>query len=148
MRRVIASLIGAALVSAALVWAPTAPAARAADVPAFGSRLYVDPTSDAQRVYESLLAQGDTTRAALIGRIASQPTAVWLGDWYTPTLLLSVIQRHLSAAAAQGRHRCSSRTPSRIATAAATRPAATRPTSTWTGPGRSPARWRAATPWC
>ncbi|WP_431245940.1 glycoside hydrolase family 6 protein [Leifsonia xyli] len=102
MRRVIASLIGAALVSAALVWAPTAPAARAADVPAFGSRLYVDPTSDAQRVYESLLAQGDTTRAALIGRIASQPTAVWLGDWYTPTLLLSVIQRHLSAAAAQG----------------------------------------------
>ncbi|NUU07281.1 glycoside hydrolase family 6 protein [Leifsonia sp. C5G2] len=102
MRRVIASLTGAALAAAALLWAPTAPPARADDLPAFGSRLYVDPTSDAQRVYDSLLAQGDTARAALIGRIASQPTAVWLGDWYTPTLLASVIQRHLRAAAAQG----------------------------------------------
>jgi len=98
----IASLVGAAVVAAAFVWAPTAPAARADDLPAFGSRLYVDPTSDAQRVYDSLLAQGDTARAALIGRIASQPTAVWLGDWYTPTLLVSVIQRHLRAAASQG----------------------------------------------
>ncbi|MEV8212874.1 glycoside hydrolase family 6 protein [Leifsonia sp. NPDC077715] len=102
MRRVIASLIGAALVSAALAWTPTAPGARADDLPAFGSRLYVDPTSDAQRMYDSLTARGDATKAALIGRIASRPTAVWLGDWYTPTLLVSVIQRHLRAAAAQG----------------------------------------------
>lgn len=102
MRRAISFLVGAALLAAALVWAPTAPSARADDLPAFGSRLYVDPTSDAQRVYDSLVAQGDTASAALIGRIASQPTAVWLGDWYTPTLLVSVIQRHLRAAAAQG----------------------------------------------
>jgi len=101
MRRTIATLIGAALVVAALIGAPP-PAARADDLPAFGSRLYVDPTSDAQRMYDSVTAQGDTAKAALIGRIASRPMAVWLGDWYTPTLLVSVIQRHLRAAAAQG----------------------------------------------
>ena len=78
------------------------PTARADEAPVFGSRLYVDPTSDAQRAYEALTARGDMGTAALIGRIASQPTAVWLGDWYTPTLLRSVIQRHLQAAAAQG----------------------------------------------
>lgn len=97
----IAILIGAALVSAALASAPTAPAAHADDSP-FGSRLYVDPYSDARRAYDALTAQGDTAAATLIGQIASQPTAVWLGDWYTPTLLQSVIQRHLRAAAAQG----------------------------------------------
>lgn len=102
MRALTAFVISAALVVAALAWMPAVPTARADDGPAFGSRLYVDATTDAQRQYESLMAQGDTARAALIGRIASQPTAVWLGDWFTPTLLLSVIQRHLRAAAAQG----------------------------------------------
>jgi len=102
MRSPTALLIGAALFTAALVWAPVGPTASADEAPAFGSRLYVDPTSDAQRAYEALTARGDTATAALIGRIASQPTAVWLGDWYTPTLLRSVIQRHLQAAAAQG----------------------------------------------
>jgi endoglucanase len=117
MRKVIAPAIGtllsALLVTAALaggsqaatagpIVTPTPIATPIADGPAFGSRLYVDPYSDAQSVYRQLIAQGNTGTAALIGQIASQPTAVWLGDWYSPTLLLSVIQRHLSAAAAQG----------------------------------------------
>lgn len=102
MRRLIASLVSAVLVAAALLWAPAPPAARADDAPAFGTRLYVDPTSDARRVADLLAAAGDTGRAALIEQIASQPTAVWLGDWYSPPLLLSVIQRHLRAASAQG----------------------------------------------
>lgn len=99
MRRLIA-LLGAALAAAALL-TPQAPVAPAHDA-VFGSRLYVDPTSDARLVTDRLAAAGDTTRAALIERIASRPTAVWLGDWYGPALLNSVLQRHLRAAAAQG----------------------------------------------
>jgi endoglucanase len=100
MRRIIVSVTCAALAAAALLM-PAAPSASADDT-VFGSRLYVDPTSDARRMADWFAATGDTTRAALIEQIASQPTAVWLGDWYSPTLLLSVIQRHLRAAAAQG----------------------------------------------
>ncbi|MBN9631986.1 MAG: glycoside hydrolase family 6 protein [Actinobacteria bacterium] len=80
---------------------PTSPTSPDADS-AFGSRLYVDPTSDARLVADALATAGDARRAALIEQIASQPTAVWLGDWYGPALLSSVIQRHLRAAAAQG----------------------------------------------
>lgn len=100
MRKLFAGLIGTAVALAAVVGAPPPPAP--ADDAVFGSRLYVDPNSDAQRVVEQLTASGDSVDAALIEQIASQPTAVWLGDWYSPTLLLSVIQRHLRAAAAQG----------------------------------------------
>ncbi|MCI0158844.1 glycoside hydrolase family 6 protein [Leifsonia shinshuensis] len=113
--RTLIAVLGAALAMAALL-TPLPPAAQAAQTaqaapaatasPAadsvFGSRLYVDPTSDARLVADGLAAAGDTRRAALIEQIASQPTAVWLGDWYGPALLSSVIQRHLRAAAAQG----------------------------------------------
>ena len=126
MRSPTALLIGAALFTAALAWAPAVPTARADEAPAFGSRLYVDPTSDAQRAYEALTARGEMGTAALIEPIAGQPTAVWLGDWYTPTLLLSVMQRHLARPPPSMRRRCSSPTPSRIATAAGTPPAASR----------------------
>ena len=123
--RTLIAVLGAALAAAALLTplppgaAPVAPAPAATatspsspSVPAsptspdadsaFGSRLYVDPTSDARLVADALAAAGDARRAALIEQIASQPTAVWLGDWYGPALLSSVIQRHLRAAAAQG----------------------------------------------
>jgi endoglucanase len=100
MRNLIASLVGAAVALAALAPAP-APAS-SVDGSAFGSRLYVDPYSDARRAVDQLTASGDSTAAALIEQIASQPTSVWLGDWYSPALLLSVIQRHLQAASAQG----------------------------------------------
>jgi endoglucanase len=100
MRTLVASLIGAVL-AVALLWAPTGAVAPAGDS-VFGSRLYVDPTSDARRMADRLAAAGDAQRAALIEQIASQPTAVWLGDWDGPALLDSVIQGHLRAAAAQG----------------------------------------------
>jgi endoglucanase len=100
MRTLVASLIGAVL-AVALLWAPTGAVAPAGDS-VFGSRLYVDPTSDARRMADRLAAAGDAHRAALIEQIASQPTAVWLGDWDGPALLDSVIQSHLRAAAAQG----------------------------------------------
>jgi endoglucanase len=99
MRTLIATVTALALVAASLLWSPT-PAEANGGV--FGSRLYVDPTSDAQRAENRAAAAGDTRTAALIEQIASRPTAVWLGDWYSPTLLISVIQRHLRAAAAQG----------------------------------------------
>ncbi|GAA1446075.1 glycoside hydrolase family 6 protein [Leifsonia poae] len=74
----------------------------AADAPVFPGRLYVDPYSDARIVADWLAVRGQTTSAALIDTIADQPTAVWLGDWYaSPTLLRSVLQRHLRAAEAQ-----------------------------------------------
>lgn len=99
--RTLIALLGTALTTAALL-APLPTADQApTDGSAFGSRLYVDPTSDARLVAARLVASGDTARAGLIEQIASQPTAVWLGDWYSPDLLSSVIQRHLRAAAAQ-----------------------------------------------
>ena len=96
MRTLVASLAAAAVAMATFAAAP-APADAA-----FGSRLYVDPYSDARTAVDRLTASGDDEAAALIEQIASQPTAVWLGDWYSPTLLLSVIQRHLRASSAQG----------------------------------------------
>jgi endoglucanase len=102
VRKLIAVLLGVAVSVAALGGVPRMPAARADTAPVFSGRLYVDPYSDARKVADQLAAGGDATRAALVERIADQPTAVWLGDWYTPTLLLSVIRRHIAAAAAQG----------------------------------------------
>ncbi|WP_233265562.1 glycoside hydrolase family 6 protein [Leifsonia sp. AG29] len=96
MRILIALLAGAAVALASVTPAP------ATEAPVFGSRLYVDQGSDARKAADRLAASGDTADAALIEQIAGQPTAVWLGDWYTPTLLLSTIRRHLQAAAAQG----------------------------------------------
>lgn len=95
MRKLLISAVVAMTTLAGTLVTPT-------DDTVFGDRLYVDPYSDARRVADQLAASGDTTTAALIEQIANQPTAVWLGDWYSPTLLLSVIQRHLRASAAQG----------------------------------------------
>ncbi len=82
--------------------APTPSPSPSAATAAFGKRLYLDPYSDARRVADRLTASGDTATAAMIEQIASQPTAVWLGEWYSPAMLDTVIQRHLKAAAAQG----------------------------------------------
>ncbi|MGO4535068.1 glycoside hydrolase family 6 protein [Leifsonia sp. 2MCAF36] len=106
MRTLIASLAGAAVALAALTPAPlplpTPTLSPMPDDSAFGSRLSLDPYSDARRAADQLTASGDSTAASLVEQIASQPTAVWLGDWYSPTVLLSVIQRQLRASSAQG----------------------------------------------
>jgi endoglucanase len=101
VRKLIAVLICIAVGVTVLVAAPRVPAAQADAVPVFPGRLYVDPYSDARRTADRLAASGDAPAAALVKTIADQPTAVWLGDWWSPTLLLSVIQRHIRAAAAQ-----------------------------------------------
>ncbi|WP_431278881.1 glycoside hydrolase family 6 protein [Leifsonia poae] len=100
MRKLIAVLVCVTAASAALL-APTPAPARADPLPVFSGRLYVDPYSDARKVADQLAAGGDTAGSAIVRTIAEQPTAVWLGDWYSPALLLSVIQRHIRAAAAQ-----------------------------------------------
>lgn len=48
--------------------------------PMDGSRLYVDPNSPARRSVEQLRRTRPADAAAL-ERIASQPTAKWMGDW-------------------------------------------------------------------
>jgi endoglucanase len=45
-----------------------------------GQRLFVDPTSAARREADALRATRPAD-AALLERIAAQPTAVWVGDW-------------------------------------------------------------------
>lgn len=49
--------------------------------PLAGKRLYVDPNSPARRQAEAW-KRSRPADAALIGRIASQPTAHWMGGWY------------------------------------------------------------------
>jgi endoglucanase len=70
--------------------------------PVFPGPLYLEAGTDAAKAQQRLLAEGSTESAALIGRIASQPTAVWLGDWWSEDLMRSVLRRHVAAAAAQG----------------------------------------------
>jgi endoglucanase len=67
---------------------PNAPAPPPASVPAAtstspfaGVPFYVDPDSDAARTQRDWAAAGRSADAALIGKIASQPSAKWFGDW-------------------------------------------------------------------
>ena len=89
----------------AVVQAPTATAVTAAEPAAgtvFPGPLYLEPATDASRSQQRLLAEGQAESAALVGYIAAQPTAVWLGDWWGDDLMRSVIRRHVAAAKAQG----------------------------------------------
>jgi endoglucanase len=63
----------------------------------------VENGTDAQAAVARLNADGQTDSAQLVEQIASQPTAIWLGDWYSDALLKSVIQRNVTAASAQGK---------------------------------------------
>ena len=49
--------------------------------PFVGARFYVDPNSDAVKTQRQWAAAGRTADAAMIGKIASQPSAKWFGDW-------------------------------------------------------------------
>jgi len=82
------------------------PATDAAGAPPDGSffpgGFYHESGNPAATAAAVLLAAGDIDSAALLGQIADQPTAIWLGEWYSDALLTSVIQRHVAAAKAQG----------------------------------------------
>ena len=94
---VIAAVV--ALVASGVVHGP---AMAAEPGPVFTDTLYVEQNTDASRAQQRLLAEGAIESAALVGHIAAQPTAVWLGDWWGDDLMRSVIRRHVAAAAAQG----------------------------------------------
>jgi endoglucanase len=57
--------------------APTAPGGN----PFAGARFYVDPGSSAAKTQSQWASQGRAADAAMIGKIASQPSAEWFGDW-------------------------------------------------------------------
>lgn len=69
---------------------------------AFARPLYVESNTDAAKSVARLRTEGNEASASLIDQIASQPTAIWLGDWYTTALLRSVIKRNVDASRAQG----------------------------------------------
>ena len=98
-RTAIAAL--AALVVGSVVQAP-ATAAEPGTEQVFPGPLYVEPDTDASRAQQRLLLEGQPESAALVGYIAAQPTAVWLGDWWGDDLMRRVIRRHVAAATMQG----------------------------------------------
>ena len=90
-----------ALVFAALLLSLGATPASGADSP-FPPPLYVEANTDAAKAEARLRAQGDVASANAMAQIASQPTAVWLGNWWSDDLMRTIIRRHIAAAAAQG----------------------------------------------
>jgi endoglucanase len=80
----------------------TAMAGDASGQAVFPGGLYREAGTPAELSADRFRAEGDLASAALIDKIASQPTAVWLGDWYSDSLLKSVIARHVTAARTQG----------------------------------------------
>jgi endoglucanase len=109
IRRVLISCIVGAVVAVAVagVAAPSSalsgPAVTGPSGGPFSGGLYVENGTDAQAAVARLSSEGQTASAQLVEQIASQPTAIWLGDWYSDALLKSVIQRNVTAAGAQGR---------------------------------------------
>jgi len=74
----------------------------AAETPGpFSGPLYLEADTDASRAQTRLAAAGDPAGAGAMGVIAAQPTAVWLGEWWSESLMRSKLRRHVAAAAAQ-----------------------------------------------
>jgi endoglucanase len=102
-KKKIVPLALATAVIVSLISSPLAAAADDSSGPAvFPGGLYHEAKTQASTAEDALRAAGDIESADLVDQIASQPTAVWLGDWFTGDLLTSVIARHVAAAAAQG----------------------------------------------
>lgn len=99
---VVAAALPATAAPAGVTLAPSATALRTPSQ-IFPGGLFRESGTDAEKAATRLSAAGDTQSAALIRQISSQPTAIWLGDWFSPTLLKSVIKRHVDAARQQGR---------------------------------------------
>jgi endoglucanase len=65
--------------------------------PLAGKTLYVDPNSQAAAAVKS----ASPTDAALLSKISTSPTAVWLGNWYDNNALVNKITSVLNGAKAQ-----------------------------------------------
>jgi endoglucanase len=60
---------------------PPPAAAPVSSDPIAGHTLYVDPDSDSAAAEHQAAAAGQSANAALLAKIASQPSAKWFGDW-------------------------------------------------------------------
>ena len=68
----------------------------------FPGGLYTDTTTDAAQATARLEAEGDSENADLIRQISSQPTALWLGDWFPVAEITTLLAKHVAAAEASG----------------------------------------------
>ncbi|ARC56540.1 Endoglucanase A [Frondihabitans sp. 762G35] len=106
--RTLAIACAAAVIGTAVVQGQIAHAATAIRTPAqiqaassrqlFAGGLAVQPTSQAAQAEQALRAKKKTTEANTIHQIASQPVAIWLGDWYSTTQLKKVVATELANA--------------------------------------------------
>lgn len=88
---------------------PTASATAAATSPArptdsevFPGGLFVEAGTNADDAVNRLMREGQKDAAALVSRISTQPTAIWLGEWTTGAALTTILDRHVAAAKAEG----------------------------------------------
>jgi endoglucanase len=112
VRSVVVSVVGIALLACAgivvtgpalAITQPAAvvePARGALPSDVFAGGLFVDPLSTASKEQARLAAAGDRSSAALVEQISSQPTAIWLGDWLTPSQLTAKASAALAEARA------------------------------------------------
>lgn len=71
----------------------------ASNTQVFPGGLWINPSTLASSAATQLTASGRTADAALIRQISLQPSATWLGDWWSPSLLSSKLSRVLTASA-------------------------------------------------
>jgi endoglucanase len=69
--------------------------------PFSGVPLFVDPHSSAV-VAQAALARSQPSEAAVLGKIASEPTGIWLGPWISASRMARVVRTVLGEAQATG----------------------------------------------
>ena len=101
-RRAFGSLsIGAVILSSVLLASPSA--ASADGSPVFPGGLSTPHSSSASQAAAELEKSGHISGAAADRVIAAQPTAVWLGDWYSNSQLRDIVSRVIADARADGK---------------------------------------------
>ena len=68
----------------------------------FPGGFYVEAGTSADDAANRLVQEGQKSAAALVNRISSQPTAIWLGEWVTGPALSKLLAQHVAAAKAEG----------------------------------------------
>jgi endoglucanase len=68
----------------------------------FAGGPFIDPRSEAMAVEKAARAAGDTARADKLAQISREPTAIWLGDWFTEEQLPGVLGEYRAEASAEG----------------------------------------------
>jgi endoglucanase len=81
---------------------PTAPAGEKTSAQLYPGGPFLDPRSDAMLAEQELTAAGDTEKAEKIAQISRQPTAIWLGEWFTTAELPEVLGTYKAEAAEDG----------------------------------------------